>query len=211
MTELRWILLIAGILLIVGLYAWGMRSRTRSGSAEPAKKPAVFTGRADSFETESPEMEVDEPPLPTDTRRIEPSMSADPDATYAPRGGERTAAIGDIPTEPSAGTSRREPTWSTRDDATPSVRPAARSAETRIAPSYSAPDTAPARADERAVRDDLKARDGDSAAATVPARAPQKIIAMRVNAVAPATVVAPAAAVVAGTVVALGSARTNTL
>src|SRR5512145_181499 len=110
MNELRWILLIAGILLIVGLYAWGMRSRTRAGLAEPVKKPAVFTGRADSFETESPEMEVDEAPLPAETRRIEPSMPADPDATYAPRGSERTAAIGEIRADASAGAARREPT-----------------------------------------------------------------------------------------------------
>ena len=54
MNELRIILAIAGILLIIGLYIWGMRSRTRAGgAADPAaRKPAVFTGTADSFERE---------------------------------------------------------------------------------------------------------------------------------------------------------------
>jgi cell division protein ZipA len=180
-------LLIAGILLIVGLYAWGMRSRTRAGLAEPVKKPAVFTGRADSFETESPEMEVDEAPLPAETRRIEPSMPADPDATYAPRGSERTAAIGEIRTDASAGASRREPTWSTRDAAAaPTARPAARSGETRIEPSYSAPGPVAVRADEPDERKDAEASDDASSAPTAPARPAQKIIAMRVNAVAPA-------------------------
>jgi cell division protein ZipA len=185
MNELRWILLIAGILLIVGLYAWGMRSRTRAGLAEPVKKPAVFTGRADSFETDSPEMEVDQAPAPAETRRIEPSMPADPDTSYASRGGERTAAIGDIRTDLPVGAARREPTWSTRDDAAPSARPAARSGDTRIEPSYSAPEPAAVRADERDARGEPDASDDDSPARTAPARPAQKIIAMRVNAVAP--------------------------
>jgi cell division protein ZipA len=188
MNELRWILLIAGILLIVGLYAWGMRSRTRAGLAEPVKKPAVFTGKADSFETESPEMEVDEAPPPAETRRIEPSMpSADPDATYAPRGSERTAAIGDIRTGPSVGAARREPTWSTRDAAAaPASRPAVHSGDTRIEPSYSAPEPAAARADERDEPGQRDAKADDPSAAPAPARPAQKIVAMRVNAVAPA-------------------------
>jgi cell division protein ZipA len=186
MNELRWILLVAGILLIIGLYAWGMRSRSRAGLAEPVKKPAVFTGRADSFETESPAMEVDEAPPHPETRRIEPSMPADANATYAPRGNERSAAFGDIPSDPSAGAARREPTWTTRDETAPSARAAVRSGDTRIEPSYSAPEPAAVRIDEREERQETGTRDNESPATPAPARPAQKIIAMRVNAVAPA-------------------------
>ena len=34
MTELRWILLGAGVLLLVGLYLWGTRERRRSAAPD---------------------------------------------------------------------------------------------------------------------------------------------------------------------------------
>ncbi len=40
MPELRWILLIAGLLLIGGLYAWGVRSRRRSAPPPPERMAA---------------------------------------------------------------------------------------------------------------------------------------------------------------------------
>ena len=53
MNELRWILLVAGALLIAGLYLWGTRTRWQGRSeAEASKRPAVFTGGARGFETE---------------------------------------------------------------------------------------------------------------------------------------------------------------
>ncbi len=42
MTELRWILLVAGLALIAGMYLWGVRSRLRSAAVDP--------GRATAFE-----------------------------------------------------------------------------------------------------------------------------------------------------------------
>lgn len=185
MNELRWILIIAGILLIIGLYAWGMRSRTRSGLAEPPKKPAVFTGKADSFETESPEMEDDQAPPPADTRRIEPSLSAEPDAAYVPRGGERAAGMGEQSAEPTSSAARREPTWSSRDDAA-AARSPARPGDVRIEPSYRAPESAAAARVEEFDEADAGRVESPEPAAPAPARPAQKIIAMRVNAVAPA-------------------------
>ena len=53
MNELRWILLVAGALLIAGVYLWGTRTRWQGRSeAEASKRPAVFTGGARGFETE---------------------------------------------------------------------------------------------------------------------------------------------------------------
>ena len=49
MNELRWILLIAGALLIAGIYAWGLRSRQRGVFDREAHRPAVFTGSARGF------------------------------------------------------------------------------------------------------------------------------------------------------------------
>ncbi len=55
MNELRWILLVAGALLIAGLYLWGTRTRWQGrGEAEASRRPAVFTGGAKGFETEVP-------------------------------------------------------------------------------------------------------------------------------------------------------------
>jgi cell division protein ZipA len=54
MNELRWILLAAGVALIVGLYLWGMRSRWQGrGEPDATRRPAVFTGGAQGFETEA--------------------------------------------------------------------------------------------------------------------------------------------------------------
>ena len=48
MNELRWILLVAGVLLIVGLYVWGMRSRNAQRRRR-CGTPDVSTGTADSL------------------------------------------------------------------------------------------------------------------------------------------------------------------
>lgn len=41
MTELRWILLAAGLALIAGMYLWGIRARSRSAASEPGRATAV--------------------------------------------------------------------------------------------------------------------------------------------------------------------------
>jgi cell division protein ZipA len=161
MNELRVILLVAGILLIVGLYIWGMRSRARTGTNLEPRKPAVFTGSADSFESETPALDDDA--VESDSTRIEPpSVEAGSSA--------RTVSA------------RREPTWSPgEDDAEPTARTADRvsdrAADRRIEPSFG-PD-----ADEPGFDAEPHAQEE---APPPPKRPSQKIIAMRVNAVAPA-------------------------
>ncbi len=127
MNELRWILLVAGALLIAGLYLWGMRSRWQGrGETEASRRPAVFTGGAQGFETAVASELVDDdgdgagqPDFRVETRaerRIEPSFDDDSvdasEATSARRvefddeGDFETPAIG-----------RREPTLaSTRSE-----------------------------------------------------------------------------------------------
>ena len=41
MTELRWILLVAGLALIAGLYLWGIRARSRSAASEAGRATAI--------------------------------------------------------------------------------------------------------------------------------------------------------------------------
>ncbi len=43
MTELRWILLLAGLALIAGMYLWGIRARSRSAASDPGRATAVET------------------------------------------------------------------------------------------------------------------------------------------------------------------------
>ncbi len=46
MTELRWILLGAGLALIAGIYLWGLRSRRRSAASEPVTCRAIRAAAA---------------------------------------------------------------------------------------------------------------------------------------------------------------------
>ena len=103
MNELRWILLVAGALLIAGLYLWGTRTRWQGRSeAEASKRPAVFTGGARGFETEvatpqdDDEVDVDmaESVFRTESRaerRIEPGFDQDEVDTLMHR--DRDASI----------------------------------------------------------------------------------------------------------------------
>jgi len=154
MNELRVILLVAGLLLIVALYAWGMRSRARTGGGAETRKPAVFTGSADSFESEPPPLET-ERAADDDDSRLEPSLSV-----------EASAPVHAV-------SSRREPTWSGQeDDVAPAGRAADRGGDARIEPSFGV---------DTAVDDEADA----PLPPPPPQRPAQKIIAMRVNAVAP--------------------------
>jgi cell division protein ZipA len=188
MNELRWILLAAGVALIVGLYLWGMRSRWQGrGEPDAARRPAVFTGGAQGFETEAAApLDADEFSDEFDDvggdaqrierraeRRIEPSFDQDRvDAVDAAE--SRPIDFDDEDAFETPAIGRREPTLSaTRSESVPLA--------------WQEP---PLRAEPT-----LTARPGDSiepppaATSEAPAPAPrraQKILAIRVTASAPA-------------------------
>ena len=191
MNELRWILLVAGVLLIAGMYFWGTRGRRQGrGENETSRRPAVFTGGARGFETAAaaPQVEDDDDvageAVPGDFRiearaegRIEPSFGEDLDvhdarlpgrAEYDDDSDFETPAIGRR--EPTLSSTRPDVTTTSRQEPTLRVEPATalRRVEA-IAPSPAvAPDPAPA------------------PAAVPPSRRSQKILALRVTASAPA-------------------------
>ncbi|MBK6348943.1 MAG: cell division protein ZipA C-terminal FtsZ-binding domain-containing protein [Steroidobacteraceae bacterium] len=185
MNELRWILLVIGALLVAGLYLWGIRARWQ-GRDEPgaSRRPAVFTGGARGFETDVP-VPPDDPDLDVDMveaefrvehraeRRIEPGFDRDEvDALDAPE--PRRIDFGDEKDFESPAIGRREPTLSsTRTDSVPTLRP---QPPPRVEPTPGAQSTAAAEPPQAV-----------PTAAPVPAaRRPQKILAIRVTAAAPA-------------------------
>ncbi len=154
MNELRWILLVAGLLLLGGLYLWGMRGRWRGqGDNDGSRRPAVFTGGAQGFETDEtvPE-DIEEPAVLRAERRVEPGFDDDAAAGAAVPPARRIDFDDDASLEtPAIG--RREPTFSGRPE----------------------PEAAPARSEPR-IEDEPAA----------PVARPQKIMAIRVSAQAPA-------------------------
>ncbi len=146
MNELRWILLVAGALLIAGVYLWGTRTRWQGRSeAEASKRPAVFTGGARGFETEvaapqdddEVDMDMAESVFRTESRverRIEPGFDQDEvDTLDAP--GPLRVDFDDESDFESPAIGRREPTLtSTRTDAIPTLRPEPQS---RVEPTLS--------------------------------------------------------------------------
>ncbi len=155
MSELRWILLGAGLALIAGIYLWGLRARRKSAAAEPA--------RAVIFE-QPPASERLEP------ARIEPLVEFEDDAPAVDEM-EFVQQVDDNdlppPRSPSAG--RREPTLGQRLVApVPEVQPQPMFADER----EHVPET-----------DEPDPREDDSETAVV-ARA-QRIVAIRVTAPSP--------------------------
>ncbi len=183
MNELRWILLVAGVLLIAGLYLWGMRSRWQGrGETEDSRRPAVFTGGAKGFETEAAaplgddddDIDAGEPEFRADSRverRIEPSFDADDVAALdAPE--SRRVEFDDESDFETPAIGRREPTLSsTRTEAAPTAR---QEPTSRVEPTLGASPV-----------DDLEPAPAAPSAAPAPRR-PQKILAIRVTASAPA-------------------------
>lgn len=161
MNELRWILLAAGLLLMVGIYAWGVRARRRAAAPEHERMVRVEPARTVSVVAEP---DPDEPEAPLD----EPVIR-EPAAPQVDPFGEFEAAP---PPRRPAGTGHREPRIEPQFD--PRFEPAA--AASRLEPTLD-PDVAsvaaPA-AQERPVP------------AVEPPRKPpaQKIIAVRVVAAA---------------------------
>jgi cell division protein ZipA len=98
MTELRWILLAAGLALIAGIYAWGVRARRRSAAPEPLRTAHV------------------DPPRPTATpvvaRRVEPEVRLEEATDGIP---EPLPVIDDeVPAAPEPAT-RREPRFAPQE------------------------------------------------------------------------------------------------
>jgi len=181
MNELRWILLVAGALLIAGLYLWGTRTRWQGrNEPEASRRPAVFTGGAKGFETEvavpPDDGDFEEPEFRIESRaerRIEPGFDQDEvDALDAPE--PRRVDFDDENDFESPAIGRREPTLSsTRTDSIPTLRP---EPPTRVEPTLSSHPTAAAEPPQPV-----------PGAAPAPAvKRPQKILAIRVTATAPA-------------------------
>ena len=186
MNELRWILLAAGVILLAGLYLWGMRARWQGrGDTESSRRPAVFTGGAQGFET-NVEAALDdngasEPAVArADARRIEPSFgpardeddaddyldSDDDDSTPPPR---RAAILDDEDEMERPALARREPTLS-------SMRTEPSLASLRQEPTLQA----------EPQRETVPAAEPPAAAPAAATKRPsQKIIAIRVTALAP--------------------------
>jgi len=186
MNELRWILLAAGVILIAALYLWGMRSRWQGrGDTDGSRRPAVFTGGAQGFETQIEEaLDADaaaEPAvLRVDARRIEPSFGStdsfdadidlDDDVPDAPPPQRRAAILDDEIELERPALARREPTLS-------SVHTEPSVSLSRQEPTLHVEPVAPARRVEPVAAPEPASATG---------RAPQKIIAIRVTAFAPA-------------------------
>jgi len=153
MNELRWILLVAGLLLLGGLYLWGMRGRWRGQGDDGSRRPAVFTGGAQGFETgETVPEDIEEPAVLRAERRVEPGFDDEAAAGTEAPAARRIDFDDDAALEtPAIG--RREPTFSTRPEPVAS-------------PSRSEPE----------IEDEPAA----------PVARPQKIMAIRVSAQAPA-------------------------
>lgn len=129
MNELRWILLIAGTLLIAGIYAWGIRSRQRGTPEGDARRASAFAGTAAVDGSSRPAPGAGAPDAaafdPRGTHRLEPSVTLDDDVDSTPaiarRNDFRLAAGDDDATVHKAPSARREPTIGLRPDV-PSAR-----------------------------------------------------------------------------------------
>lgn len=168
MSELRWILLVAGLCLIAGVYGWGVRGRRRSAAADVER-----TVRADA---------PGAPPesTPGETARLEPRVSLDAPAPSfaAPQFDEEALETPPALRSPSVAV-RREPTLGTRVDPARAVPPKP------APPVRPAPEIEPAREPPPAAAPAPTAQDRASAPASA-VRAPQKIVAIRLNAAPPA-------------------------
>ena len=129
MNELRWILLIAGALLIAGVYAWGIRSRQRGTPEGDARRASAFAGTTVVDEPSLPAPGAGAPDAaafePRRTRRLEPSVTLDDDVDSTPAITRRSDFLvgtgDDDATAHKAASARREPTIGLRPEA-PSLR-----------------------------------------------------------------------------------------
>jgi cell division protein ZipA len=124
MAELRWILLAAGLALIAGLYAWGVRARKRSAAPEPERVTRVEPLRSPS-----------QAPVAPASARVEPSVWVKDEIDDEP---EELPALRIEADEPVARRSEAPPRREPRFDAVPEIeapehepRPAAPAVEER--------------------------------------------------------------------------------
>lgn len=123
MSELRWILLVAGLLLIAGIYAWGVRARRRSAAPEHERVARVEPARTVAV--------VPEP------GRVEPGMDLEDEFAEAP------AIVAEDFEEPavlrSPGLGRREPRLETRFGADYEPSTGSPRHEPRLVPEFAPP------------------------------------------------------------------------
>lgn len=163
MNELRWILLVAGLLLIAGIYAWGVRARRRAAAPGHERVARVEPARTVAVVPESAHHEAGDEEAPTDADR-------------APRADAYQA---EPARRPEPGPSRREPRLEPRLDENPDeeLEPPTIRLEPRVEPKAT-PRVEP--------RVEVERDDQRSPPAPEPARKPasQKIVAVRVVAAA---------------------------
>jgi len=107
MSELRWILLGAGLALIAGIYLWGLRARRRSAAAEPARA-VIFEQPPASERLEpariEPLVEFEDEPPPVDEPEFVHEADGDDDhaAARSQPAGRREPTLGQrlVATEP---------------------------------------------------------------------------------------------------------------
>lgn len=115
MSELRWILLGAGIALIAGIWLVGLRARRRSAATEPART-VVFEPPPPSEHLEAPRAESlrAEPTLRSDESRLEPSVDFDAAVALADTESPDVEFGEPLPPPRAPGAVRREPTLGQR-------------------------------------------------------------------------------------------------
>jgi cell division protein ZipA len=172
MNELRWILLVAGLLLVAGIYAWGVRTRRRAAAPEHERVTRVEPARTVAVVPESDdddEPRDDEAPIDAYGSRDEDDLEAEP-------------AL-----RPEHGRPRREPRLEPRIDASldEEIEPPTIRLEPRIE-SRAAPRAEPRPEPRVEPRVEAAVDDRRASPAKEPERKPtaQKIVAVRVVAAA---------------------------
>jgi cell division protein ZipA len=101
MAELRWILLVAGLALIAGLYLWGIRARSRSAATDPGRA-VVIEPPPPGVHVEAASSERFEPQVRMDDRvpevhEVVPLVEVDRGGSYS---GRREPTMGQPPAAP---------------------------------------------------------------------------------------------------------------
>jgi cell division protein ZipA len=165
MSELRWILLAAGIALLIGVYVWGVRSRKRSATpdferlrrVDPVPPPAV--AKPLEVHRREPRITLDEMPAATSPDSDVPELDFDVGAAAE----EPPAARAAQPAIARVETGRTEPTISST----------AQQAVRQAPPG------------EPGAREPAPATPGHAAGAAPPVKSSQKVVAVRVTAPLP--------------------------
>jgi len=165
MSELRWILLVAGLLLIGGIYAWGLRARRRAAAPEHERMTRVEPARVVNVAAEPPHDEPAAAPVHRPELRIEDTDGEQPAA-------EEHEAEFDEDTQRlrTLGAGRREPRIEPSLDAR--FEPDARSA--RVGPRLE-PRLEPTGEAAGAAEPERRPAEPEA-----PRKVPQKIVALRV-------------------------------